>query len=179
MRIDLSKIKLQLKVVKPTKKVVPKEIPPKKLTKLINGKVVLKDGIYSCVISYDEFANRMFGNIDVKEITDNTQSIEIPFTVESFDIKSFKTIFTRNKSNFGYLSVVRTESQAIFGNWSPDVYVPFAPNWIVRGWIVKINDKLQFKFRNLVTIAGHNYNYRGLLDDDEFEWFNNNFKNKK
>ena len=29
MRIDLSKIKLQLKVVKPTKKVVPKEIPPK------------------------------------------------------------------------------------------------------------------------------------------------------
>ena len=86
MRIDLSKIKLQLKVVKHTKKVVPKEIPPKKLTKLINGKVLLKDGIYSCVISYDEFANRMFGNIDVKEITDNAQSIEIPFTVESFTI---------------------------------------------------------------------------------------------
>nr|DAG91212.1 MAG TPA: hypothetical protein [Crassvirales sp.] len=45
MRIDLSKIKLQLKVAKTTKKVVSKEIPPKKLTKLINGKVVLKDGI--------------------------------------------------------------------------------------------------------------------------------------
>ena len=60
MRIDLSKIKLQLKVVKPTKKVVPKEIPPKKLTKLINGKVLLKDGIYSCVISYDEFAKRFY-----------------------------------------------------------------------------------------------------------------------
>ena len=161
MRIDLSKIKLQLKVVKPTKKVVPKEIPPKKLTKLINGKVVLKDGIYSCVISYDEFANRMFGNIDVKEITDNAQSIEIPFTVESFDIKSFKTIFTRNKSKFGYLSVVRTESQAIFGNWSPDVYVPFAPNWIVTGNIVKENLVLKFDFISLVTIKGYNVMIHG------------------
>ena len=165
MRIDLSKIKLQLKVVKPTKKVVPKEIPPKKLTKLINGKVLLKDGIYSCVISYDEFANRMFGNIDVKEITDNAQSIEIPFTVESFDIKSFKTIFTRNKSKFGYLSVVRTESQAIFGNWSPDVYVPFAPNWIVRGYIVKDNGTMKFDFKSLVGIDGYTMDVLHPEDD--------------
>ena len=179
MRIDLSKVKLQLKVAKPTKKVVPKETPPKKLTKLVNGKVLLKDGVYSCVISYDEYSNRMFNNVDIKEITDNTQSIEIPFTVESFDIKCFKTIFTRKKSKFGYLSVVRTESQAIFGNWSPDLYVPFAPNWIVRGWIVKVNNVLQFKFRNLVTINGYDYRYKGLLDDDEFEWFKSNKDGKK
>ena len=179
MRVSLSGIKLKLKVAKPTKKVEPKEVPPKKLTKLVNGKVVLIDGKYYCFVQYYDFNERLFGNTDIIEITDIAKSLNIPFTEESYDIKQFRTIFTRDKTKYGYLSLVRTESQIVFGNYNPDKYIPFAPNWIVRGWIVKINDKLQFKFRNLVTIAGHNYNYRGLLDDDEFEWFNNNFKNKK
>ena len=55
MRVSLSGIKLKLKVAKPTKKVEPKEVPPKKLTKLVNGKVVLIDGKYYCFVQYYDF----------------------------------------------------------------------------------------------------------------------------
>lgn len=181
MRIDLSKIVLRLKT--PSKKtrviIEPKEVPPKKLTKLVNGLVKLEDGIYTCVISYTEFAERMFGDIKVEEITTTIKSINIPFTVESFDCKLYKTIFLRAKTKYGYLAQVRTESQCIFGNYPNSLYIPFAPNWIVRGWIVKIDNKLQFKFRNLVTVEGHDYRYKGLLDDDEFKWFKANKDGKK
>lgn len=179
MRVNLSNVKLKLKIVKPTKRVEPKEIPPKKLTKLVNGKVILIDGKYYCFVQYYDFNERLFGNTDIIEITDIAKSLNIPFTEESYDIKQFRTIFTRDKTKYGYLSLVRTESQIVFGNYNPDKYVPFAPNWIVRGWIVKINNVLQFKFRNLVTINGYDYRYKGLLDDDEFEWFKANKYGKK
>ena len=171
MRVNLSNVKLKLKVVKPTKRVEPKEIPPKKLTKLVNGKVVLIDGKYYCFVQYYDFNERLFGNTDIIEITDIAKSLNIPFTEESYDIRRFRTIFTRDKTKYGYLSLVRTESQIVFGNYNPDKYIPFAPNWIVRGWIVKINNVLQFKFRNIILQNGFGYSRTNNIDDEEFQWF--------
>ena len=171
MRVNLSNVKLKLKVVKPTKRVEPKEIPPKKLTKLVNGKVVLIDGKYYCFVQYYDFNERLFGNTDIIEITDIAKSLNLPFTEESYDIRQFRTIFTRDKTKYGYLSLVRTESQMVFGNYNPDKYIPFAPNWIVRGWIVKINNVLQFKFRNIILQNSFGYSRTNNIDDEEFQWF--------
>jgi hypothetical protein len=182
MKIDYSKIVLNLKVapkVRTTNKTERKVNPPKKLTKLVNGIVRLVNGRYTCFVDYNEFSERMFANVNVNEITTTTASIDIPFTIESYHIHDFKSIFTKTKEKYGYVCLVRTESQVIFGNYPPSKYLPFAPNWIVRGWIVKINDTIQFKLRNLVTVEGHYYRYKGLLDDDEFEWFKANKEGKK
>lgn len=111
MRVNLSNVKLKLKVVKPTKRVELKEIPPKKLTKLVNGKVVLINGKYYCFVQYYDFNERLFGDTDIIEITDIAKSLNLPFTKESYDIRQFRTIFTRDKTKYGYLSLVRTESQ--------------------------------------------------------------------
>ena len=59
MKLDVSKLKLTLKVINNKPKRVrttqPKEIPPKKLTKLVNGKVIKINDKYFVTSSYLEY----------------------------------------------------------------------------------------------------------------------------
>ena len=179
MKLDLSKLKLTLKVTndkpKRVRTIQSKEIPPKKLTKLVNGRVIKQNDEYFVTVSYFEYKEHMFGNTNVSEISDKSESVTIPLTKESYDIKGVRVIFAKDSN----ILLIRNETQLIFGNYDPNKYIPFKDNSIVRGWIVRINGVLQFKFRNLVTIKGYDYRYKGLLDDDEFEWFKANKYGKK
>jgi hypothetical protein len=37
----------------------------------------------------------------------------------------------------------------------PEQYIPFAPNWIVKGYIVKDNGIQKFDFKSLVGVDGY------------------------
>ena len=47
----------------------------------------------------------------------------------------------------------------------PKQYIPFAPNWIVRGYIVKDNGTMKFDFKSLVGIDGYTMDVLHPEDD--------------
>ena len=171
MKLDLSKLKLTLKVTndkpKRVRTIQSKEIPPKKLTKLVNGKVIKQNDEYFVTVSYFEYKEHMFGNTNVSEISDKSESVTIPLTKESYDIKGVRVIFAKDNN----ILLIRNETQLIFGNYDPNKYIPFKDNSIVRGWIVRINGVLQFKFRNIILQNGFGYGRTNNIDDEEFQWF--------
>ena len=109
----------------------------------------------------------MFGNTNVSEISDKSESVTILLTKESYDIKGVRVIFAKDSN----ILLIRNETQLIFGNYDPNKYIPFKDNSIVRGWIVRINGVLQFKFRNIILQNGFGYGRTNNIDDEEFQWF--------
>lgn len=86
----------------------------------------------------------------------------LPFTKESFDLKGRVNVFSKTKDEHNrYVRYVRNSEQAKYFPGDPNVYVPFAPNWIVTGNIVKENLVLKFDFISLVTIKGYNVMIHG------------------
>ena len=172
MKLDSNKFKLTLKVIndkpKRDRTTQPKEVPPKKLTKLVNGKVIKQNYEYFVTVSYLEYKEHMIANTDASEISDKSENVTIPLTKESYDIKGVRVIFAKDSN----IRIIRNETQLIFGNYDPNKYIPFKDNNIVRGWIVKINGVLQFKFRNVIFPNSSGYNTtNNRMDDEEFQWF--------
>ena len=86
----------------------------------------------------------------------------LPFTKESFDLKGRVNVFSKTKDEHNrYVRYVRNSEQAKYFPGDPNVYVPFAPNWIVTGNIIKENLVLKFDFISLVTIKGYNVMIHG------------------
>lgn len=80
----------------------------------------------------------------------------LPFTKKSYDLKGKTSIFTKTKGKYGYTRYVRTEDKAKVFPGDSDIYVPFAPNWIVKGDIINDKGVLKFDFVELLTIKGYN-----------------------
>ena len=80
----------------------------------------------------------------------------LPFTKRSYDLKGKTSIFTKTKGKYGYTRYVRTEDKAKVFPGDSDIYVPFAPNWIVKGDIINDKGVLKFDFIELLTIKGYN-----------------------
>ena len=80
----------------------------------------------------------------------------LPFTKKSYDLKGKTSIFTKTKGKYGYTRYVRTEDKAKVFPGDSDIYVPFAPNWIVKGDIINDKGVLKFDFIELLTIKGYN-----------------------
>ena len=87
----------------------------------------------------------------------------LPFTKKSYDLKGKTSIFTKTKGKYGYTRYVRTEDKAKVFPGDSDIYVPFAPNWIVKGDIINDKGVLKFDFIELLTIKG----YTNMIKEDE------------
>lgn len=86
----------------------------------------------------------------------------LPFTKKSYELKGCINIFSRTKDEHNnYVRYVRNEEKAKTFPGDPNKYVPFAPNWIVKGDIVKEDLVLKFDFKNLLTIKGYNIMING------------------
>lgn len=169
--IDASKFKLSLKI-KVSKPKRAKYVPPnKKLTKLITGKVLYKDGKYRCLVKYIDFKDRLANNVTLDMITNTHESLVFKFADESFDASKFNVIFTREiYEDNGYLCIIRDRTHVLTFPADNNRFLPFAPKWLVRGWIVSINNEVRFKFHSVITVEGYDYNFKKLKDDDEIEW---------
>ena len=137
----MSKLGLSLKISVPKSKTISK--PSVKIeAKNKRGYVILEDKEYkvSLINESDGVHNRTI----------------LPFTKRSYDLKGKTSIFTKTKNKYGYTRYVRTEDKAKVFPGDSDIYVPFAPNWIVKGDIINDKGVLKFDFVELLTIKGYN-----------------------
>lgn len=175
--IDLGSFKLEVSVSKNKRNKTNRTSNEEhqQLTKLINGKVILVDDIWKCEISYNDIIKRISVGVNISDITDNSNDLIISFTEDTFDLKDKPVIFTRSKERGKYICVIRNHDKCLAFPGDINKYIPFALNWIIRGWIVKINGKILFKFRNCVTIENLDsrdsiFNIKNQKEDEEIKW---------
>ena len=90
----------------------------------------------------------------------------LDFTERSYDLTGKTNVFSRTVDNKGRRTrFIRNTINAKYMPGLPEQYIPFAPNWIVRGYIVKDNGIKKFDFKSLVGIDG--YTMEVLCPEDD------------
>lgn len=144
----MSKLGLSLKISVPKSKTIPK--PSIKIeAKDKKGYVILEDEEYKVLLANESY------DIHNRKI--------LPFTKRSYDLKGKTSIFSKTKGKYGYTRHVRTEDKAKLFPGDSDKYVPFAPNWMIKGNIINDKGILKFDFVELLTIKG----YTNMIQEDE------------
>ena len=111
-----------------------------------------KDGTYKVSISMENDPNY-------------PDLLVIPFTERSYNIVGKTTVFAREVDKHGRrIRYIRSEENAKFMPGDPKRYIPFAPNWIVKGHIARENGTLKFDFDDIITIKGYDV---FVNDEDE------------
>lgn len=144
----MSKLGLSLKISVPKSKTIPK--PSVKIeAKNKRGYVILENEEYK---------------VSLINESDSIHNCKIlPFTKRSYDLKGKTSIFSKTKGKYGYIRHIRTEDKAKIFPGDSDKYVPFAPNWMVKGNIINDKGILKFDFVELLTIKG----YTNMIHEDE------------
>lgn len=144
----MSKLGLSLKISVPKSKPIPK--PSIKIeAKDKRGYVILEGEEYKVLLANESY------DIHNRKI--------LPFTKRSYDLKGKTSIFSKTKGKYGYTRHIRTEDKAKLFPGDSDKYVPFAPNWMVKGNIINDKGILKFDFVELLTIKG----YTNMIHEDE------------
>ena len=137
---------------------------PKKLKTISKNTVKIEAKNKKGVVFIDEdgkYKVSLFKNDDFY----SSVSLIVPFTEKSYNLRGKTSIFNKIPDKKGrYIRHIRTEEKSKFFPGNPDVFVPFAPNWIVKGNLVKEGLILKFDFISLVNIKGYNVM---IHDDDE------------
>ena len=122
--------------------------------KIVKGKVFQdEDGTYKVSISME--------NDPV-----HPDLLVLDFTERSYDLTGKTNVFSRTVDKHGRrIRFIRNEINAKFMPGLPEQYIPFAPNWIVRGYIVKDNGTMKFDFKSLVGIDGYTMDVLHPEDD--------------
>ena len=90
----------------------------------------------------------------------------LDFTERSYDLTDKIDVFSRTVDSKGRrIRFIRNLINAKFMPGLPEQYIPFAPNWIVRGYIVKDNGTMKFDFKSLVGIDGYTMDVLHPEDD--------------
>lgn len=167
MNVDYSKLKFVFKPKASAKRRAPTVLPDKKLTKLVPG-VVIQDeqGNFSVHIKYFDYLAKLTKDTNINEIGKN--GVTLPFTEDSYDMSKCERIFTRvGQRNRQYVSLILNETDRIFKKADPTRYVPFCHNWICSCWIVRKDGKVYAKFNRILTLIGHSYNVKLLIDKED------------
>ena len=167
MNVDYSKLKFVFKPKASAKRRAPTVLPDKKLTKLVPG-VVIQDeqGNFSVHIKYFDYLDKLTKDTNINDIGKN--GVTLPFTEDSYDMSKCERIFTRvDQRNRQYISLILNETDRIFKKADPNRYVPFCHNWICSCWIVRKDGKVYAKFNRILTLVGHNYNVKHLIDKED------------
>lgn len=122
--------------------------------KIVKGKVFQdENGIYKVSIS-------------MKNDPVHPDLLVLDFTERSYDLKGKTNVFSRTVDSKGRrIRFIRNLINAKFMPGLPEQYIPFAPNWIVRGYIVKDNGTMKFDFKSLVGIDGYTMDVLHPEDD--------------
>lgn len=90
----------------------------------------------------------------------------LDFTERSYDLACKTNVFSRTVDKHGRRTrFIRSEVHAKYMPGLPEQYIPFAPNWIVRGYIVNDNGTMKFDFKNLIGLDGYDMGVLHPEDD--------------
>lgn len=115
-----------------------------RINKLVRGKVIIDENgeykVYVDLESDDLFKSKIL----------------LPFSARSFKLNGRETIFSKTKDEHNnYVRYVRSKEKAKWFPGSEEFYVPFCPNWIVKGYVLKDeNDYMTFDFKDIVAPDG-------------------------
>lgn len=123
--------------------------------KIVKGKVFQdEDGTYKI-------------SIDMRNDSTHPDLLILEFTERSYDLTGKTNVFSRTVDDKGRRTrYIRNEIHAKYMPGLPEQYIPFAPNWIVKGYIVKDNGTMKFDFKSLIGIDGYNIDVLHPEDDD-------------
>lgn len=131
------------------KRVIKHDGNKKLTTKLIKGICFKENGEYKI-------------SLDVKilkpNIIDEGQPdiLVLDFTEESYNLKGIKAVFGKEPDEHGkYIRYIRRESEARFFPGSSEKLVPFCPNWVCSGYILRRDGKLVFDFNECIAPKGY------------------------
>lgn len=92
------------------------------------------------------------------------KSTKLPFTPKSYEVKGKTDVFLKDIKDKGRtIRIIRNEFKAKFFPGDEEKYIPFAKNWIVKGYIVNVEGKLMFDFVRLHNIE----NFDCLIHNDD------------
>ena len=122
--------------------------------RIVKGKVFQdEDGTYKIAI-----------NMNNDTVNPDLRILE--FTERSYDLTGKINVFSRTVDSKGRRTrFIRNPLNAKFMPGLPEQYIPFAPNWIVRGYIVTDKGIRKFDFRSLVGVDGYTLDVLQLEDD--------------
>lgn len=105
-------------------------------------------------------------SIDMKNDTNYPDLLILDFTERSYNLAGKTNVFSRTVDSKGRRTrFIRNESHAKFMPGLPEQYIPFAPNWIVGGYIVRENGIMKFDFKSLVGVDGYEMDILQPEDD--------------
>ena len=112
--------------------------------KIIRGKVFQdEDGTFKVAI-------------DMQNDETHPDLLILEFTDRSYDLTDKTNVFSRTVDSKGRRTrFIRNPMNAKFMPGLPEQYIPFAPNWIVKGYIVNDNGNKKFDFTGLVGLDGY------------------------
>ena len=130
-------------------------VPKPKRNKTSDGVKRTSNNIIKGKVFQDE--NGTFKiSIDMKNDPDYPDLLVLDFTERSYNLVGKTNVFGRTLDEKGRRTrFIRNESHAKFMPGLPEQYVPFAPNWIVRGYIVREKGLTRFDFVGLVGVDGY------------------------
>ena len=116
-------------------------------------------------------------NIDVIPIIDtdgtykaylkiaNDEFTLLPFTDKSFELKGREIVFSKERDEHNhYVRYYRNKRDCVHFGGNKDYLIPFAPSWVIRGNIIKIDGKRYFDFVSLVC-PKENYSKSMTISD--------------
>ena len=101
-------------------------------------------------------------SIATKADEPNPDLLVLEFTDKSYDLTGVKDVFLRKNTR---IRIIRNEYDCKFFPGLTEQYVPFAPNWLVKGYIVRDNGKMKFDFEGLIGINGYDIFVNNLNDE--------------
>lgn len=131
----------KIKLAEPKRKVYSSTIPK---GKVVTGIVIEEEGILKV-------------SVDAKKDGNGIKPPKIyNFTPESYDLTGRQTVFLKKKDKSGRrVRIIRDKNTCKYMPGLPEQYVPFAPNWVVTGYVVKRDIQKFFDFKDLVGINGY------------------------
>lgn len=136
-----------LKLINKSRKVSNEK--PVRVSKKVIGECFIEDGIYKVHVDLE--------SKDALEV--NPAKLVLEFTEDSYSLKGKDKVFNKCKHNEDkWICYCRTKEHATIIPGDISTYVPFAPKWLVLGYVVRVNKRLMFEHKSSFTIKGYNYN---------------------
>lgn len=115
-----------------------------KVSPLVEGYIFIEDGVYKCHVDMP------------KSDEDLPPQLVLEFTPESYSVEKRMRVFTRQSNpKDKWTCYCRTKDYATIMPGNSSFYVPFAHNWTCKGWVVRYNSKLMFKFKRILCVKGY------------------------
>lgn len=121
-----------------------------KSKRTIKSKSVRVSRLCKAVVTLDE--EGYVAKINLQNDENHPDTLVIPFTEESYNLKGKEYVFSKNKDKHNhYACHIRTKYNATNFPGLTTQYEVLKPNIVVGGYIVRINGKHYFEYTQFVT----------------------------